>query len=115
MELEGRDLGELPLEQRRAQLKRLLGRSKGNLIRYSDSFPDPIVLLAECIRLGLEGIVCKRKDTPYRSGSRSGWIKILWGRRGNSTGGRGLLTHRWHPSALSKPHSDGAPDAQAEA
>jgi len=68
MELEGRDLGELPLEQRRAQLKRLLGRSKGNLIRYSDSFPDPIVLLAECIRLGLEGIVCKRRDAPYRSG-----------------------------------------------
>src|SRR5262249_40898337 len=27
----------------------------------------------------------------------------------------GLLTHRWHPSALSKTHSDGAPDAQAEA
>jgi hypothetical protein len=26
----------------------------------------------------------------------------------------GLLTHRWHPSALSKT-SDGAPDAQAEA
>ena len=44
----------------------------GNLIRYSDSFPDPVVLLAECIRLGLEGIVCKRKDAPYRSGPRSG-------------------------------------------
>ena len=57
---------------RRSQLKRLLARSKGNLIRYSDSFPDPIVLLAECIRLGLEGIVCKRKDAPYRSGPRSG-------------------------------------------
>ena len=68
MELDGRDLRKQPLEQRRAQLKRLLGRSKGNLIRYSDSFPDPIVLLAECIRLGLEGIVCKRRDAPYRSG-----------------------------------------------
>jgi bifunctional non-homologous end joining protein LigD len=76
MEIEGRDLREQPLEQRRAQLKRLLARSKGNLIRFSDGFPDPIVLLAECIRLGLEGIVCKRKDVPYRSGSRSGWIKV---------------------------------------
>jgi hypothetical protein len=27
----------------------------------------------------------------------------------------GLLTHRWHQSALSKTHSDRAPDAQAEA
>jgi bifunctional non-homologous end joining protein LigD len=90
MEIDGRALRELPLEQRRAQLKHLLNRNKGNLIRYSGSFPDAIVLLAECIRLGLEGIVAKRKDAPYRSGPRSGWIKILWGRRGNSTGGRGL-------------------------
>jgi hypothetical protein len=64
------------VEQRRAQLKRLLNRNKGNLIRYSGSFPDAIVLLAECIRLGLEGIVAKRKDAPYRSGPRSGWIKV---------------------------------------
>jgi hypothetical protein len=49
---------------------------KGNLLRYIDSFPNPIVQLAECIRLGLEGIVCKRKDAPYRSGPRSGWIKV---------------------------------------
>jgi bifunctional non-homologous end joining protein LigD len=76
LELQGRDLRELPLEQRRAQLKRLLNRSKSNLIRFSDSFPDPIVLLAECIRLGLEGIVCKRKDAPYRSGTRCGWVKV---------------------------------------
>ena len=27
-------------------------------------------------RLGLEGIVCKRKDSPYRSGRRSGGIKV---------------------------------------
>jgi hypothetical protein len=40
----------------------LLARGKGDLIRYSDSFPDAAVLLAECARLGLEGIVCKRKD-----------------------------------------------------
>ena len=51
-------------------------RSKGNLIRFSDSFPDSVVLLAECIRLGLEGIVCKLKDAPYRSGLRSGCTKI---------------------------------------
>ena len=39
-------------------------------------FPNANDLLAECTRLGLEGIVCKRKDAPYRSGSRSGWIKV---------------------------------------
>jgi bifunctional non-homologous end joining protein LigD len=76
MELQGRDLRDEPLEQRRAQLGRLLDRSKGNVLRFSDSFPDAGVLLAECVRLGLEGIVCKRKDAPYRSGPRSGWVKI---------------------------------------
>jgi bifunctional non-homologous end joining protein LigD len=69
-------LRDQPLEQRRAQLKRLLNRSKGNLIRYSDSFADAFALLAICIRLSLEGIVCKRQDAPYRSGTCSGWIKI---------------------------------------
>ena len=42
MELDVRDLREQPLEQRRSQLKRLLARSKGNLIRFGDSFPSPL-------------------------------------------------------------------------
>ena len=31
------------------------------MIRFSEAFPDPKALLAECARLGLEGIVAKRK------------------------------------------------------
>jgi len=61
---------------RRAKLQALLSRAKCNLMRFSESFPDVGALLAECARLRLEGIVCKRKDAPYRSGSRSGWIKV---------------------------------------
>jgi ATP-dependent DNA ligase len=38
--------------------------------------PDADALLSECSRRGLEGIVCKRKDSAYRSGTRSGWFKI---------------------------------------
>jgi bifunctional non-homologous end joining protein LigD len=76
LELQGSDLRELPLEQRRARLKALLTRSKSDLIRFSESFSDAGVLLAECARLGLEGIVAKRKDAVYRSGPRSGWIKV---------------------------------------
>jgi bifunctional non-homologous end joining protein LigD len=76
LELQGRDLRDLPLDQRRAQLKRLLDRSKENLIRFSDNFSDARILLAECARLGLEGIVCKRKDAGYRSGARSDWLKV---------------------------------------
>jgi bifunctional non-homologous end joining protein LigD len=49
---------------------------QGNLLRFSESFPDADLLLSECARLGLEGIVCKRKDSVYRSGPRAGWIKV---------------------------------------
>jgi bifunctional non-homologous end joining protein LigD len=74
--LNGRDLREQPLVQRRARLQALLARAQCDLLRFSESFPDATALLAECSRRGLEGIVAKRKDAPYRSGTRSGWIKV---------------------------------------
>jgi bifunctional non-homologous end joining protein LigD len=76
MELQGRDLRDQPLYLRRAHLAALLARSSAELIRFSESFRDANVLMAECARLGLEGIVAKRRDAPYRSGTRSGWIKV---------------------------------------
>jgi ATP-dependent DNA ligase len=45
-------------------------------MRFSESFPDADALLAECSRRGLEGVVAKRKAAPYRSGMRSGWVKV---------------------------------------
>jgi bifunctional non-homologous end joining protein LigD len=75
LEIQGRDIRDEPLVQRRARLRALLNRSKSRLIRFSESFDDPIALLAECERLGFEGVVSKRRDAPYRSGTRSGWIK----------------------------------------
>jgi bifunctional non-homologous end joining protein LigD len=66
MVLHGRDLRDQPLYLRRAQLAALLARSRTDLIRFSESFPDANELLAECARRGLEGIVAKRKDSVYR-------------------------------------------------
>jgi bifunctional non-homologous end joining protein LigD len=76
LELNGRDLREQPLVQRRARLQALLRRAKCDLLRFSESFPDANALLTECSRRGLEGIVAKRMDSNYRSGTRSGWIKV---------------------------------------
>jgi bifunctional non-homologous end joining protein LigD len=76
LELNGRDRREQPLVQRRDRLQALLARAGSNLIRYSEAFPKADALLAECARLGLVGIVAKRKDAPYRSGALSGWIKV---------------------------------------
>jgi bifunctional non-homologous end joining protein LigD len=76
LELNGRDFREQPLVYRRARLEALLARAKCNLLRFSESFPDATALLAECARRRLEGIMAKRKDSTYRSGTRSSWIKV---------------------------------------
>ena len=75
MELDGDDLRQRPLEARKAALVKLLRRA-GPFLRASESFTDPVKLLAECERRRLEGIVCKRRDSLYRSGKSSAWIKV---------------------------------------
>ena len=48
----------------------------------------PERLLAECKRRGIEGIVSKRKDAPYRSG-KCDWVKAktkVWRETNNDRG-----------------------------
>jgi bifunctional non-homologous end joining protein LigD len=77
LEVNGHDLRPLPLQQRRRQLERHLASLPGDgVLRYSESFGDPVRLLAAAHQLGLEGIVSKRIDAPYRSGRRPDWLKV---------------------------------------
>lgn len=73
---EGRDLSRLPLIERRELLNSLLG-SPEKRIRVSDYVEAaPRDLLSAAREQGLEGIIGKRKDSPYQPGKRSGtWIK----------------------------------------
>jgi bifunctional non-homologous end joining protein LigD len=73
--LMGEDLRPLPLSERRRRLPALL-HGASPCLYVVESFEDPIRLLAAVEKHGLEGIVSKRIDAPYRSGSRSGWIKV---------------------------------------
>jgi bifunctional non-homologous end joining protein LigD len=69
------DLRPLPLSTRKALLKRLL--PSAGLIRYLDHFDqDGEVLYEQIQKLGLEGIVAKRADSPYRAGRSAVWLKI---------------------------------------
>jgi bifunctional non-homologous end joining protein LigD len=74
----GRDLRDVPLEVRRVQLKALLdrGKSKG-FVRFSEVFDAQAesVLTSAC-RLGLEGVIAKRRNSSYRSARSSDWIKL---------------------------------------
>ena len=70
------DLRAKPLDERRARLHEVLARADTDLLRLSEAFDDAEKLLKAALELGLEGIVSKRRDQPYRSGPNPGWIKV---------------------------------------
>jgi bifunctional non-homologous end joining protein LigD len=75
LRLDGERVDHLPLEQRKARLKALVGAGQGR-IRYTDHIVGHgSELLAEARRLDLEGIVSKRRDLPYHPGRRDSWQK----------------------------------------
>jgi bifunctional non-homologous end joining protein LigD len=77
LHLDGVDLRPLPLEQRRAALQKLLRRrSRLTHVQFSEAIdePGPKVLQQAC-RMGLEGIVSKVRQAPYRSGRARDWLK----------------------------------------
>ncbi|HEX6993464.1 MAG TPA: DNA ligase D [Gammaproteobacteria bacterium] len=79
--LSGHDLTDVELETRKRVLKELLG-SRGLLshrgpIRYVQHFEGKgEALFDEVCQLGLEGIMSKRRDSAYRSGRSTDWLKI---------------------------------------
>jgi bifunctional non-homologous end joining protein LigD len=77
LQLNGKDMKKLPLEERKATLQRLLEKPPG-VIRFSATLGNNAKdLLKEARKLGLEGLIGKRAKSPYEVGTRSGaWIKI---------------------------------------
>jgi len=76
VELNGDDLRRDPLAVRKATLASLLARAAPGL-RFNahiDEKDGPLVFAQAC-KLGLEGIVSKRRNSAYRSGRSSDWIK----------------------------------------
>lgn len=72
--LGGKDLRRFPLARRKEALTKLVTRSE--VIQEAETFNDPIALLRAAGEHGLEGVVSKRKDLPYRSGRCSHWQKV---------------------------------------
>ncbi|MDB6137268.1 MAG: polymerase LigD, ligase domain protein [Verrucomicrobiaceae bacterium] len=73
----GKSLQARPLEERREQLQEVL-RDAPEMIRYSASLgEDAGPLMKKAAKLGLEGLIGKRKDSVYEAGRRTGtWIKL---------------------------------------
>jgi bifunctional non-homologous end joining protein LigD len=73
---EGRDVRDLPLRERKALLRRSL-RFDGRVRLSQHRNEHGERLFREACRKGLEGLIAKRADSPYRSGARSrDWLKL---------------------------------------
>lgn len=73
----GDDLRKLPLSMRKANLQRLLrGRPDGIFVNpFEAGAIGPDLFRAAC-NMGLEGLVSKPSDRPYRGGRSKDWIKV---------------------------------------
>ena len=74
--INGRDWRPYPLVKRQARLQALLERFDCPAVLPSESFEDGLALLRVAEQRGLEGVVSKRRDAPYRSGECRDWRKI---------------------------------------
>ena len=74
--LDGEDLRSLPLSTRKTSLARLLrGRSDGIFVAPFEQGEIGPEFRAAC-DMGLEGMVSKRADRPYRAGRSKDWVKV---------------------------------------
>ena len=73
---DGDDLRRRPLRERKAALAKLLIRSPGGIqyVEHAEGHGDK--MFAAVCDLGLESIVSKKLDAPYRSGPSKSWIKV---------------------------------------
>lgn len=79
--LDGQDLRMTPLVERRQLLEPIVAGRTG-AIRFSEEVhAEGAEFFRAACELGLEGIIAKRRDKPYRSGRRPEWLKIKCTRR----------------------------------
>ncbi|PBB77571.1 DNA ligase [Mesorhizobium sp. WSM3879] len=75
LHLDGQDLRSLPLIERKAKLWNLVKPAK-EMIQYSDHVEGNGAAFFEAVeQMGLEGMVSKRRESPYRSGKVDAWVK----------------------------------------
>lgn len=75
--LNGRDWREVPLEQRREALQRVLAGNDSPLLRFSEDFAEqPDALLDSACQMKLEGLIAKRAGSHYESRRSTSWLKL---------------------------------------
>ena len=80
--LNGRDLKHVRLEQRKEILHALLAEFPRTSIRFSEHLQGSgSDIMTQACRMRLEGVIAKRRESLYRPGRNSDWLKIKCGQR----------------------------------
>ena len=68
----------MPLIERKTALKKLLRRKRSRILYLDHVESDGRLLFDQIVAMDLEGIVCKRKDSPYKVKEKPSrhWIKV---------------------------------------
>ena len=74
----GQDMRPLPLEERRNRLDAVLAQRPSPPLLFSEAVQGAkgAVLFRHACEMNLEGIVSKRKGSPYTSGPTTSWRKV---------------------------------------
>ncbi|MGB7196442.1 MAG: DNA ligase D [Collimonas pratensis] len=79
---DGYDLRKVPLSERRQLLQALFTQKTPASVRFSENFDvAPKDIVASVCGMGLEGVIGKRKDSPYVTRRSADWIKLKCTRR----------------------------------
>jgi bifunctional non-homologous end joining protein LigD len=80
--LAGYDLRDVPLEARRMVLKSVIDKVGSATLRFSEEFgTDPAELVLAACKIGLEGVIGKRRTARYVTRRSPDWIKLKCGQR----------------------------------
>jgi bifunctional non-homologous end joining protein LigD len=80
--VDGRDLRKKPLLERKEALRKLVGDASSPLLHLSDHVVGGgAKFFAAACRSGLEGILSKRADAPYRAVRTREWLKVKCSQR----------------------------------
>lgn len=75
--LNGHDLRDVPLTDRRAVLRALMADHESERLRFSEDFAvPPEEMLAAACQMRLEGLILKRPDSGYVSSRGDAWVKL---------------------------------------
>ena len=76
LELNGAEVGHEPFADRKKKLAKLLRKPSYGLMLNEHTDYDGELIFQHACKMGLEGIVSKRRDLLYRSGRAKSWIKV---------------------------------------